>query len=94
MIEISRRDRTKVPAAVADFLSLYYSGFPALFVLPFSFFSPDSESMISNDSGLLESFLNAGILDFIGEVISTESDIGLLVSIYSLFTRGGVLLYP
>ena len=49
--------------------------------------------MISDDSGLLDSFLNAGILDFIGDVVSTESDISLLVSLYSLFPRGGVLLY-
>ena len=82
MIEIARRDRTKVPAATTDFLSLYYSGFVALFSSDLSHLSPDSESMISNDTGLLDSFLNAGILDFIGEVISTESDIGLLVSIY------------
>ena len=83
MIEVARRDRTKLRDAVIDFLTLYCSGFLAyLSYIIFVTFSLDSGSILSTDAGLLESFLCAGILDFLGEVISTETDLGILVCLY------------
>ena len=85
---IARNDPSKTVDVLSDLASLYTFGFVFFssfsivigwFILYFFLHICCTEGIIGTDGDILNCFITSGVLDFIGTIISRETDIHTLV---------------
>ena len=81
VIEVVRTDPSKTLDALRDFFSLYASGL-LLFIYFFSIcIHCDVEGIVLKHEEVISSFIRSGILDFLGSIISSYTDMEIVVSL-------------